>query len=91
MSASTARIGAVIRKELAEFRRNRLIITTAGVLPVVKAYRGRYPWLSAAAVKKIRPSPPSGVNSTWFTPAFLNWRTAEANCELVPPACWKPN
>jgi ABC-type transport system involved in multi-copper enzyme maturation permease subunit len=35
MSASTARIGAVIRKELAEFRRNRLIVVTAAVLPVV--------------------------------------------------------
>jgi hypothetical protein len=35
MSASTARIGAVIRKELAEFRRNRLIIGTASVLPLV--------------------------------------------------------
>jgi ABC-type transport system involved in multi-copper enzyme maturation permease subunit len=34
VSASTARVGAVIRKELAEFRRNRLIVTTAGVLPV---------------------------------------------------------
>ena len=35
MSAGIARIGAVIRKELAEFRRNRLIVTTAVVLPVV--------------------------------------------------------
>lgn len=35
MSASTARIGAVIRKELAEFRRNRLIVTTAALLPVI--------------------------------------------------------
>jgi hypothetical protein len=35
MSASTARVGAVIRKELAEFRRNRLIIATAGALPVL--------------------------------------------------------
>jgi hypothetical protein len=35
MSASTARVGAVIRKELAEFRRNRLIVVTAAVLPVV--------------------------------------------------------
>ncbi len=35
MSASTSRIGAVIRKELAEFRRNRLIVTTAAVLPVL--------------------------------------------------------
>jgi ABC-type transport system involved in multi-copper enzyme maturation permease subunit len=34
VSASIARVGAVIRKELAEFRRNRLIVTTAGVLPV---------------------------------------------------------
>jgi ABC-2 type transport system permease protein len=35
VSASTARIGAVIRKELAELRRNRLIVTTAAMLPVV--------------------------------------------------------
>ena len=35
MSASTARVGAVVRKELAEFRRNRLIVATAGVLPLV--------------------------------------------------------
>ena len=35
MSARTARVGAVIRKELAEFRRNRLIVTTACVLPVL--------------------------------------------------------
>ena len=35
MSASTARVGAVIRKELAELRRNRLIVVTAAVLPVV--------------------------------------------------------
>lgn len=35
MSARTARIGAVIRKELAEFRRNRLIVTTSALLPVI--------------------------------------------------------
>jgi ABC-2 type transport system permease protein len=35
MSASTARVGAVVRKELAEFRRNRLIVGTAAVLPVI--------------------------------------------------------
>jgi ABC-type transport system involved in multi-copper enzyme maturation permease subunit len=35
MSASTARVGAVIRKELAEFRRNRLIVGAAAVLPVI--------------------------------------------------------
>jgi ABC-type transport system involved in multi-copper enzyme maturation permease subunit len=35
MSASTARVGAVVRKELAEFRRNRLIIGTAAMLPVL--------------------------------------------------------
>jgi ABC-type Na+ efflux pump permease subunit len=35
VNASIARVGAVIRKELAEFRRNRLIVTTAVVLPVV--------------------------------------------------------
>jgi ABC-type transport system involved in multi-copper enzyme maturation permease subunit len=35
MSASTARVGAVIRKEFAEFRRNRLIVVTAAMLPVI--------------------------------------------------------
>ncbi len=35
MSMSATRIGAVIRKELTEFRRNRLILITASVLPIV--------------------------------------------------------
>ena len=35
MSAHAARVGAVIRKELTEFRRNRLIVGTAAMLPVV--------------------------------------------------------
>ena len=35
MSANTARVGAVIRKELAELRRNRLIVVTAVMLPVI--------------------------------------------------------
>jgi ABC-2 type transport system permease protein len=35
MSMSAARIGAVIRKELAEFRRNRFILATAAILPIV--------------------------------------------------------
>jgi ABC-type Na+ efflux pump permease subunit len=35
MSASIARVGAVIRKELAELRRNRLIVVTAVMLPVL--------------------------------------------------------
>lgn len=35
MSAGTARVGAVIRKELAEFRRNRFIVGTSCVLPVI--------------------------------------------------------
>ena len=37
MSGSTARVGAVIRKELTEFRRNRLIVTYVfiGVIPAV--------------------------------------------------------
>ena len=35
MSVSAARVGAVIRKELAEFRRNRLIVVTASMLPVI--------------------------------------------------------
>jgi ABC-type Na+ efflux pump permease subunit len=35
MSMSAARIGAIIRKELAEFRRNRFILVTASILPLV--------------------------------------------------------
>jgi ABC-2 type transport system permease protein len=35
MSMSTARIGAVIGKELAEFRRNRFIVVTAALLPLI--------------------------------------------------------
>jgi ABC-type transport system involved in multi-copper enzyme maturation permease subunit len=35
MSTSGARIGAVISKELAEFRRNRLIITSASIFPIL--------------------------------------------------------
>jgi ABC-type transport system involved in multi-copper enzyme maturation permease subunit len=35
VSVSTVRVGAVIGKELAEFRRNRLIVFTAALLPVV--------------------------------------------------------
>jgi ABC-type transport system involved in multi-copper enzyme maturation permease subunit len=35
MSISATRIGAVIRKELAEFRRNRLIVSTAAIVPIV--------------------------------------------------------
>ena len=35
MSMSATRIGAVIRKDLAEFRRNRFIVTTAAILPII--------------------------------------------------------
>jgi ABC-2 type transport system permease protein len=35
MSISATRIGAVIRKELAEFRRNRFILTTTAIFPIV--------------------------------------------------------
>jgi ABC-type Na+ efflux pump permease subunit len=35
MSMSAIRIGAVIRKELAEFRRNRFIVTTTAILPII--------------------------------------------------------
>jgi ABC-type transport system involved in multi-copper enzyme maturation permease subunit len=35
MSISAARIGAVIRKELTEFRRSRFIVYTMGVFPVI--------------------------------------------------------
>ena len=35
MSISATRIGAVTRKELAEVRRNRFILVTATILPIV--------------------------------------------------------
>jgi ABC-type transport system involved in multi-copper enzyme maturation permease subunit len=35
VSVSTARVGAVIGKELAEFRRNRFIVVTSAMLPVI--------------------------------------------------------
>jgi ABC-type transport system involved in multi-copper enzyme maturation permease subunit len=35
VSAGTARVGAVVRKELAELRRNRLIVLTAAMMPVI--------------------------------------------------------
>jgi ABC-type Na+ efflux pump permease subunit len=35
MSVSATRIGAVIRKELAEFQRNRFILTTTAIFPIV--------------------------------------------------------
>jgi ABC-2 type transport system permease protein len=35
MSMSATRIGAVIRKELAEFQRNRFIVITAAILPII--------------------------------------------------------
>ena len=35
MSLSTSRIGAVVRKELAEFRRSRFIVVTMAVLPIL--------------------------------------------------------
>ena len=35
MSMSATRIGAIIRKELAEFRRNRFILATASILPLI--------------------------------------------------------
>jgi ABC-type transport system involved in multi-copper enzyme maturation permease subunit len=35
VSLSTVRVGAVIRKELTEFRRNRFIVVTAAMLPVI--------------------------------------------------------
>src|SRR6266536_1690375 len=35
MSISATRIGAVIRKELTEFRRNRSVVSTMGIIPVV--------------------------------------------------------
>jgi ABC-type Na+ efflux pump permease subunit len=35
MNASAARTGAVIRRELAEFRRNRFIVITAAILPLI--------------------------------------------------------
>ena len=45
MSASGSRVAAVMGKELAEFRRNRLIVASTAFLPVIK-----YTNATAAAV-----------------------------------------
>ena len=55
MSINAARIGAVIRKELTEFRRTRFVMATMAVIPVI--------FLAAptAAILSIRQSTPSAA------------------------------
>jgi ABC-type transport system involved in multi-copper enzyme maturation permease subunit len=70
MSASTAHVGAVIRKELAEFRRNRLIVGTAAVLPVLFLIA---PTASILAVKASALSPglAKGIDRSLFLPLLV--------------------
>lgn len=55
MSISAARIGAVIRKELTEFRRSRLIMYTMGIIPLV------FMIAPTATILKISAAHPSAV------------------------------
>ncbi len=70
MSASTARVGAVIRKELTEFRRNRLIVATAAILPVLFLVS---PTASILAIKAQRLSAelPRRVDASLFIPLLI--------------------
>jgi hypothetical protein len=54
VSARIARVGAVIRKELAEFRRNQFIVGTAAMLPVIFLIG---PTASAAVAAAVRHAP----------------------------------
>jgi ABC-2 type transport system permease protein len=54
-SISAARIGAVVRKELTEFRRNRNIVVTMGILPVVFLIS---PTLNILSLKSASPGAP---------------------------------
>ncbi len=70
MSASTARVGAVVRKELAELRRNRLIVTTAAMLPVIFLVA---PTVSILTIKASALSPGlgKGIDRSLFLPLMV--------------------
>jgi ABC-2 type transport system permease protein len=70
MNESLARIGAVARKEFVEFRRNRLIIATTAILPVIFLIS---PTASILAVKVSVTSAAlsNRVNETLFFPLLI--------------------
>jgi ABC-2 type transport system permease protein len=70
MSASTARVGAVVRKELAEFRRNRLIVVTAAMLPVLFLIA---PTIAILTVKAPAPDTgmAKGIDRSLFLPLLV--------------------
>jgi hypothetical protein len=70
MSAGTARVGAVVRKEFAELRRNPLIITTAAMLPVIFLVA---PTVSILAVKASALSAGlgNGIDRSLFLPLMV--------------------
>jgi ABC-type transport system involved in multi-copper enzyme maturation permease subunit len=68
MSASTARIGAVVRKEVTEFRRNRLILGTAAVLPVLFLIA---PTAAILTVKASALGTGKGIDRSLFLPLIV--------------------
>jgi ABC-type Na+ efflux pump permease subunit len=70
MSMSATRIGAVIRKELAEFRRNRFILVTATILPIVFLIS---PTVTILAIKASTPSTvlDRRVDTSLFLPLLI--------------------
>ncbi len=70
MSASATRIGAVVRKELAEFRRNRFIVGTTAILPLVFLVS---PTASILAIKASASSTllDKRVNAALFLPLLI--------------------
>jgi ABC-type transport system involved in multi-copper enzyme maturation permease subunit len=70
MSVSATRVRAVIGKELAEFRRNRLIVTTACVLPVLFLVSPTVSILSTKA-QALSPALDKRVEGSLFIPLLF--------------------
>ena len=70
MSASAARVGAVIRKELAEFRRNRFIVATTAILPVLFLLSPTVSILSIKA-QALSTELPKRVEGSLFIPLLI--------------------
>ena len=68
--ASATRVGAVIGKELAEFRRNRLIVATAAVLPVLFLVSPTVSILSMKA-QVLTAALPRRVETSLFLPLLI--------------------
>ena len=89
MSASTARVGAVIRKELAELPRNCLIVGTAAVLPAVS--RGPAPGLGAHTAEVLRESgcSPAEIDRLTGSPEPAPRRKPEADTRSRSGLLWR--